>query len=58
MPPTILSRFDLIYLILDEADEKKDELLAYHILNLYSLVNKTQYLNQMEEEGNPLIIDR
>ena len=36
MPPTILSRFDLIYLVLEEQNSRNDELLAYHILNLYS----------------------
>jgi len=45
MPPTILSRFDLIYLVLDEFNEKRDEMLAYHILNMYSLKDKQDYLN-------------
>lgn len=36
LPPTLLSRFDLIYLILDKANEAQDTKLATHILNLYS----------------------
>lgn len=35
LPPTLLSRFDLIYLILDRADEKTDRRLAKHLLSMY-----------------------
>ena len=35
LPPTLLSRFDLIYLILDRVDEKADRRLAKHLLSLY-----------------------
>lgn len=35
LPPTLLSRFDLIYLILDHVDEKADKRLAKHLLSLY-----------------------
>ncbi|XWS62740.1 hypothetical protein CRYUN_Cryun06bG0036800 [Craigia yunnanensis] len=35
MPPTLLSRFDLIYLILDKADEQTDRRLAKHIVSLH-----------------------
>jgi hypothetical protein len=35
LPPTLLSRFDLIYLILDRPDRQKDEQLARHIVALY-----------------------
>ncbi|KAF5026225.1 hypothetical protein F66182_1692 [Fusarium sp. NRRL 66182] len=35
LPPTLLSRFDLVYLILDRADEKNDRRLAKHLLSLY-----------------------
>uniref|UniRef100_A0A5B6YVL8 DNA replication licensing factor MCM4 n=2 Tax=Davidia involucrata TaxID=16924 RepID=A0A5B6YVL8_DAVIN len=35
LPPTLLSRFDLIYLILDKADEKTDRRLAKHIVALH-----------------------
>ena len=36
LPPTLLSRFDLIYLILDKATEASDRRLANHIVSLYS----------------------
>lgn len=35
LPPTLLSRFDLIYLILDKADEQTDRRLARHIVALH-----------------------
>lgn len=35
LPPTLLSRFDLIYLILDKPEEVKDKKLAHHIVSLY-----------------------
>ena len=35
LPPTLLSRFDLVYLILDRADEKTDQRLARHLLSMY-----------------------
>ncbi|KAF6826698.1 minichromosome maintenance protein 4 (cell division control protein 54) [Colletotrichum musicola] len=35
LPPTLLSRFDLVYLILDRIDEKSDSRLARHLLSLY-----------------------
>lgn len=35
LPPTLLSRFDLIYLVLDKADEKSDRRLAKHLVSLH-----------------------
>jgi len=35
LSPTLLSRFDLIYLILDKANEATDRKLARHLLSLY-----------------------
>ena len=34
LPPTLLSRFDLIFLLLDEPDEKVDSQIAEHILRV------------------------
>ena len=34
LPPTLLSRFDLIFLLLDEPDEKIDSAIARHILRV------------------------
>ena len=36
MAPALLSRFDLIYIMLDIANEKMDRKVAEHILNIYS----------------------
>lgn len=35
LPPTLLSRFDLVYLILDRVDEKTDRRLAKHLMSMY-----------------------
>ena len=36
LPPSLMSRFDLIYLMLDKHNEVSDRRLANHIVNLYS----------------------
>ena len=35
LPPTLLSRFDLIYLVLDRPDAESDRRLARHLVSLY-----------------------
>lgn len=35
LPPTLLSRFDLIYLVLDKHDEAKDAALGRHLVSLF-----------------------
>jgi DNA replication licensing factor MCM4 len=40
LPPTLLSRFDLIYLVLDKQNEASDRRLANHIVSLYSTLAK------------------
>ena len=35
LPPSLMSRFDLIYLLLDKADERTDRRLARHLIGLY-----------------------
>lgn len=35
LPPTLLSRFDLVYILLDKVDERHDRRLAQHLLSLY-----------------------
>lgn len=35
LPPSLMSRFDLIYLLLDKADERTDRRLARHLISLY-----------------------
>lgn len=35
LPPTLISRFDLLYLVLDNVDEALDRRLAQHLVGLY-----------------------
>ncbi|KAG8898440.1 hypothetical protein FRB99_007434, partial [Tulasnella sp. 403] len=35
LPPTLISRFDLLYLVLDKIDESLDRRLAEHLVSLY-----------------------
>lgn len=35
LPPTLLSRFDLVYLLLDTVNEKNDRRLAKHLMSMY-----------------------
>jgi DNA replication licensing factor MCM4 len=35
LPPTLLSRFDLVYLVLDRVDEAVDRKLARHLVGMY-----------------------
>jgi DNA replication licensing factor MCM4 len=35
LPPTLISRFDLLYLVLDKIDEVSDRRLAKHLVSLY-----------------------
>lgn len=35
LPPTLLSRFDLVYLVLDRIDESNDRRLAKHLVGMY-----------------------
>jgi DNA replication licensing factor MCM4 len=36
MPVALLSRFDLIYIMLDIANQEEDRMIAAHILDIYS----------------------
>ena len=45
LPPTLLSRFDLIYLVLDKQSEQADRRLANHIVSLYSLPSEADIAN-------------
>ena len=35
LPAALLSRFDLIFLLLDKADDKNDETLAFHVTSVH-----------------------
>ncbi|CAN6444280.1 unnamed protein product [Victoria cruziana] len=69
LPPTLLSRFDLIYLILDKADENTDRRLARHIISLFhtrpesesqdvlDLPTLTAYISYAKKHVQPMISD-
>ncbi|ARM75686.1 minichromosome maintenance protein MCM [Acidianus manzaensis] len=44
LPPTILSRFDLIFILIDKPGNE-DEKLASHILNMHSEKNMKEYIS-------------
>ena len=35
LPPTLISRFDLLYLVLDQVEDSLDRRLAQHLVGLY-----------------------
>ncbi|KAL1541123.1 DNA replication licensing factor, mcm4 component [Salvia divinorum] len=69
LPPTLLSRFDLIYLILVKADEETDRRLAKHIVALHfenpnssqhdviDLPTLTAYVNYARKHIHPQLSD-
>jgi DNA replication licensing factor MCM4 len=54
LPPSLLSRFDLIYIMLDRSNEAGDKRLATHILSLYT----REYQQQMDLESTQPKIPR
>ena len=50
LPPTLLSRFDMIYLILDKQTEASDRRLANHIVSLYSKPADETMANEQGDE--------
>merc|ERR1719453_2017166 len=46
LPPALLSRFDLLFLLLDTVDEDKDKNLAMHVCKVHS-----NYGNKSEKTG-------
>lgn len=55
LPPTLLSRFDLIYLILDKQSDAHDRRLANHIVSLYSQVSKDDNILSGNNDDNPVL---
>ncbi|KAI5778574.1 MCM2/3/5 family-domain-containing protein [Geopyxis carbonaria] len=47
LPPTLLSRFDLVYLVLDRVDEASDRKLARHLVGMY-LEDRPQNATELE----------
>lgn len=50
LPPALLSRFDLIYILLDLPDRVQDLKIANHILSLYSSLNHYMDKNIMPHD--------
>ncbi|XP_037944679.1 DNA replication licensing factor Mcm5-like [Teleopsis dalmanni] len=48
--PTILSRFDMIFIVKDVHDETRDVILAKHIINVHLSSNKNAAIEQPEGE--------
>jgi len=48
LPPSLLSRFDLIFILLDDPREKEDAEISHHILNTH----QAGELRQQQENGN------
>jgi replicative DNA helicase Mcm len=46
LPPTLLSRFDLIFLLLDHPDADKDKRIATHIINGAAITGDIQFLRK------------
>jgi replicative DNA helicase Mcm len=47
LSPTLLSRFDLIFVMTDEPDAEKDKMLASHILDTHELGEKLETLRNL-----------
>lgn len=47
LPPTLLSRFDLVYLVLDRVDEQNDRRLARHLVGMY-LEDRPENASELE----------
>eukprot|EP00040_Diaphanoeca_grandis_P003779 m.25877 g.25877 ORF g.25877 m.25877 type:complete len:850 (+) comp15196_c0_seq1:211-2760(+) len=70
LPPTLLSRFDLIYLIMDNPDKVSDRRLASHLVQLYykdvevakhdDVLNRallTKYISHARENVQPVLTE-
>ncbi|KAJ3170456.1 hypothetical protein HK101_011360 [Irineochytrium annulatum] len=71
LPPPLLSRFDLLYLLLDKPSEDEDRRLAQHIVNLYLEVRPentddefvpvqlfAKYINHAKNRPSPVISEQ
>jgi replicative DNA helicase Mcm len=64
-PPALISRFDLIFILRDVPDKKKDELIASHILETHMDLSKTiaelspdflkKYISYAKEKIKPVL---
>ena len=54
MPPTLLSRFDLIFMMLDQSDEEKDTKLAQHVLQTHKRGEAIQKASEEAKDQNTI----
>jgi len=54
MAPTLLSRFDLIFMMLDQSDEEKDTKLAQHVLQTHKRGEAKQKSGEEAEDENTI----
>jgi len=54
LPPALLSRFDLLFLLLDTVDEDKDKQLAIHVSRVHSFLANKEDVGENAEDGDIL----
>ncbi|KAJ2232955.1 MCM DNA helicase complex subunit [Coemansia sp. RSA 485] len=55
LPPTLVSRFDLVFIVLDTVDETMDRRLARHIVGLYVDDDNSGETNDVDDNALPLV---
>merc|ERR1712154_557697 len=58
LPPTLMSRFDLIYLVLDRPQENLDRKLAKHIVSLYYDDDEREELNAQNDDNLEMLTQK
>merc|ERR1719367_2213063 len=54
LPPALLSRFDLLFLLLDTVDQDKDKQLALHVSKVHSSYGPSESDSDKHKEGKTL----
>lgn len=64
MSPAILSRFDLVFILLDKPDEEMDRMLSEHVMSLHSrgkagrTMQRSEFGHSQRDDGNEMNIHR